>query len=115
MNTPASSVNTTGSASQLSRFVVVGASTVFLDFVVLYLLATQLHVGYLMSTAAAFVIASTVNYLLSIQFVFESGKFGRAIEFSYFPGTSLLGLPLIGSRCGRWLAYVESITWQLRA
>jgi len=72
----------------------VGAGTVPVDYAVLYLMTSRLHVSYLISTAVAFILASILNYLLSVWCVFESGKLSRTFEFSFFLMTSLAGLAI---------------------
>ena len=98
---PAASASKLGGSTQVRRFVMVGAGTVFFDYVVLYLLTSRLHVMYLISTAVAFMLASTLNYLLSVRFVFESGKLSRVFEFSFFVATSLAGLAI--NQLSMWL------------
>jgi putative flippase GtrA len=50
------------SQSQIRRFVLVGAGTVSVDYAALYAMTSRMHVGYLISTAVAFMVASTLNY-----------------------------------------------------
>jgi len=76
------------------RFALVGGATASLDYLVLYLLTSQLGGGYLFSAAVGFMLGSTCNYLLSIRWVFVSGKFRKDLEFSFFIITSLVGLAL---------------------
>jgi putative flippase GtrA len=86
---------------QIRRFVLVGAGTVSVDYAVLYLMTSRMHVTYLISAAVAFMFASTLNYLLSVWCVFESGKLSRVFEFSFFLVTSLAGL--VFNQLSMWL------------
>ena len=79
---------------QLARFGVIGACTVAIDFGLLYVLVNVAHLNYLFSAFVAFSTASTLNYLLSVQYVFLSGRFGRAPEVTIFMLTTGVGLGL---------------------
>jgi putative flippase GtrA len=80
--------------TQLARFGVIGFSTVSLDFIVLYLLVRTLHASYFWSALTSYIIASIVNYLLSVRYVFLGGRFGKAQEFTIFMVTTGIGLGL---------------------
>lgn len=88
----ASSTPKLSDSVQVQRFIIVGAGTVSVDYAILYLMTSQMHVNYLISTGVSFTLASTLNYLLSIRYVFESGKLSRVFEFSFFVTTTLVGL-----------------------
>lgn len=79
---------------QLARFVVIGVCTVALDFGLLYALVNVAHLNYFLSALVAFTTASTLNYLLSVQYVFLAGRFGRGPEFTIFMVTTGVGLGL---------------------
>lgn len=81
-------------AEQLARFGVIGVSTVALDFGLLYVLVNRAHVNYFLATLLAFTTASTLNYWLSVQYVFLAGRFGKAGEFTLFMATTGVGLGL---------------------
>jgi len=89
------------SSAQIRRFEIVGAATDSVDYAVLYLMTSRMHVTYFISTAVAFMLASTLNYVLSIRYVFESGKWSRTFEFSFFLVTSLVGLVI--NQLSMWL------------
>jgi putative flippase GtrA len=80
--------------TQLARFGVIGACTVAFDFGLLYVLVDFAHLNYLLSALVAFTTASTLNYLLSVQYVFLAGRFGRGPEFAIFMVTTGVGLGL---------------------
>ena len=79
---------------QLARFGVIGACTAPLDFGFLYVLVNVVHLNYLLSALVAITTASTLNYLLSAQYVFLVGRFARSPEFTIFMLTSGAGLAL---------------------
>ena len=98
--------------TQLTRFGIIGVCTVGLDFGILYLLVHFGRLSYLVSAMVAFVTASTVNYILSVQYVFLAGRFGRAPEFTIFMVTTLVGLGL--NEATMWaLVGVASINYML--
>jgi putative flippase GtrA len=81
-------------ATQVARFGVIGSCTVAFDFGLLYVLVNVAHLNYFLSAFVAFTTASTLNYLLSVQYVFLAGRFGRADEFAIFMVTTVVGLGL---------------------
>ena len=71
--------------SQTIRFLLVGSTTFMIDIALLLTLAEYLGVYYLFSAAIAFLIASIINYLLSILVVFKTGRHkNKKKEFIYF-------------------------------
>ena len=81
-------------ATQVARFGVIGSCTVAFDFGLLYVLVNVAQLNYFLSAFVAFTTASTLNYLLSVQYVFLAGRFGRAHEFAIFMVTTVVGLGL---------------------
>lgn len=80
--------------TQLVRFGVIGACTVAFDFGLLYVLVNVAHLNYFLSALVAFTTASTLNYILSVQYVFLTGRFDRGPEFTIFMVTTAVGLGL---------------------
>lgn len=79
--------------TQIARFGIIGVFTASLDFGAMILLIKYAGADYLLATAVGFCIGSVVNYLLSILWVFRSGRFSRRrYEFTSFIFFSLLGL-----------------------
>jgi putative flippase GtrA len=76
---------------QVACFGLIGVSTVALDFTLLYLLVKVFDANYFVSTFLAFTADSTVNYLLSVRYVFLTGRFGKAQEFTIFMVTTESG------------------------
>ena len=84
-----------GSIPQIIRFLIVGSFTFSIDLVVLVILTSYLNIHYLLSAACGFITGSTLNYFLSITFVFESGRFNkRSKEIFLFFFFTIFGLVL---------------------
>ena len=77
---------------QVLKFALVGAATASIDYLALYLLTARLRFPYLLSAAIGFMLGSTCNYFISVNWVFIPGKFKPQIEFSLFLITSIVGL-----------------------
>ena len=78
---------------RVARYFVVGGVAACVDFSLYVILAIGLSIGYLIAGATGFVLATVVNYLLSIRFVFESGvRFSRWSEVSAVFAVSAVGL-----------------------
>lgn len=78
---------------KIVRYALVGATAAAVDFLFFAILAKWAGLNYLLIGAVGFVIATTLNYFLSIRFVFESGvrfKFWREISLVFL--ISLTGL-----------------------
>ena len=71
----------------------VGGVAAIVDFVIFAVFAKWLGYNYLLVGAAGFIIATGLNYLLSIRYVFESGvRFGKQQEISLVFLVSFLAL-----------------------
>jgi putative flippase GtrA len=80
---------------QALRYIVVGAVATVADMLALYILTSILHVMYQISAACGFVFGLTVNYLLSIRWVFASRMMSsRSMEISAFAIIGIAGLGL---------------------
>lgn len=92
----------------LSRYFLVGACAAGVDFAFFLCFSTWLNFNYLLVGASGFVLATFVNYVLSILWVFESGaRFTRRREVFYVYLISLVGLGLHMSI----LAMVVELDW----
>ena len=81
--------------AQLLKFGVVGGISFVVDFTIYAVLANVIGVHYLIAGACSFVVSVTVNYLLSMKFVFESkDDMKKTTEFAVFVILSLIGLGL---------------------
>lgn len=81
---------------ELLRYLFVGGSAFVVDYGLLYLLVEFAQVHYLSAAAIAFVAGLTVNYMLSITWVFSSdaNSFSRKAEFTIFAVIGVVGLGL---------------------
>ena len=62
---------------KIFRYAGVGATAAVVDFLIFAIFAKLLNFNYLAVGAVGFIIATTINYFLSVRFVFESGvRFG---------------------------------------
>ena len=101
---------------QIFRFVAVGGFTAVIDFFTLFALTDFLKFNYLLSAAVGFILGSTLNYWLSIKWVFLRGRFkSYTSEFSVFILFTFLGLLLnqlvmyIGTGLLLWLYLYSKI------
>ena len=80
---------------QLFRFGLVGGLCFVIDYGLLALLTECFGINYLVSSAVSFAVSVTVNYLLSMRFVFESKEdVDRVKELIVFVALSVVGLGL---------------------
>lgn len=79
---------------QLIKFGFVGVIAAFVDVGVLVTLKEVLHIDVLVASAVSFCISVTVNYILSMSFVFKSKKQSKFYEFIIFVFLSIGGLCL---------------------
>ena len=79
---------------QLFKFGVVGVIALLIDVGVLMLLKEVFSVPVLVASAVSFCVSITVNYSLSMLFVFESKDDNKIKEFVFFVLLSIGGLIL---------------------
>ena len=79
---------------QLIKFGIVGVIAAGVDVGVLVALKELLHVDVLLSSAISFCVSVSVNYLLSMTFVFKSKSQSKLREFVIFVLLSIGGLCL---------------------
>jgi putative flippase GtrA len=80
---------------QLVRYTFVGGTAFVFDFSTLYLFTEYLHIHYLVSAAAAFLVGLTCNYMLSTRWIFNGNAgLNRALEFGVFFLIGAVGLGL---------------------
>lgn len=80
---------------QLLRYGFVGGVAFVADYATLFGLTHYAHVHYLTSAAVAFIIGLTVNYLLSISWVFNKNRSAKPwVEFMVFTLIGIVGLGL---------------------
>ena len=79
---------------QLIKFGIVGVIALLVDVGVLVLLKEVVCMDVLWASALSFSVSVTVNYILSMRFVFSGAKEGKAKEFIVFVLLSVGGLLL---------------------
>lgn len=86
---------TENTVTQLFRYVLTGASSFLVDFLLLFLLE-MLGVHYLPAAACSFAVGITCNFLLTKYFAFKSvdSTVGPAAEIAVFIAISVVGLLL---------------------
>ncbi len=81
------------------RFLVIGGLSYLVDIAVLKLLHGEAHVALLAAATVSFAVASLVNFALNRQWVFATGRGGRAhrqlVRFYVLVGLNLLSTLLI--------------------
>ncbi len=78
-------------ALRFLRYTLVGGSTLLFDLELLYLITTYVGVPYYIATPLAFLIAVSINYVVSRRFVFKGTERGHLHGYSYFIGAALIG------------------------
>ncbi|MCD4693347.1 MAG: GtrA family protein [Calditrichales bacterium] len=80
---------------QLFRYTFVGGFAFIVDFSLLVILTEFCGVHYLISTAIALTIGLSINYCLSVIWVFDKRKLAnKSIEFTLFAIIGIIGLDL---------------------
>jgi putative flippase GtrA len=80
---------------QLIRYTFVGGLAFLADFGTLYALTEFLNLHYLLSAGIAFILGLTINYLISIRWVFAARCVkDKKLEFVLFALIGLVGLGL---------------------
>ncbi len=80
-------------SSQIFRYFFVGGIAAVVDIVIFFLFAKILGFNYLLIGAVGFIIATLINYLLSIKYVFRSNvRFTKRLEIFWIYVVSLAGL-----------------------
>lgn len=77
------------------RYSTVGVGTFALDLGLLFLFTDYLGIHYLLSAGLAFVVAVTLNYILSRRHVFSETERPLASGYAYFVGIAFLALVAI--------------------
>ena len=82
-------------ARQLLKTVVASQAAFWLDFGILALLTEAAGLHYLVSAAVAFLAGTTVSYILSVAWVFDTRRVAsKAAEYALFVLVGVVGLAL---------------------
>ncbi|SFG52675.1 Putative flippase GtrA (transmembrane translocase of bactoprenol-linked glucose) [Lachnospiraceae bacterium C7] len=80
---------------QMFKFSIVGTSCFAIDYGLMIALTELLNMEYLYSSAVSFTVSVVINYLLSMQFVFQGKEdMHKLLEVTIFVALSILGLGL---------------------
>lgn len=102
-STASSSTTFFAEGRALARYLLVGGTAAVVDIGLFMLFAGALGFPYLRVAACTFVIATLVNYVLSVRYVFVSGqRFSRRWELALIYLVSALGLAI--NAAVLWLA-----------
>lgn len=85
------------------RYVVVGVSTFLLDLTLLFLIIDLFHVSPVIAAGCSFIIALSINYLLSLRYVFTESQ--RSVMSTYI---SFLILGVVGLILVTVLMYIAT-------
>lgn len=69
---------------QFTLYIVVGGISVLSDIIILYLLVSVSGLNVLISTVISFCLVTILNYVLSVKFLFQSGRLKRRHEILSF-------------------------------
>lgn len=78
------------SVLRFAKYAVVGGSTFGFDLLLLYIVTQYAGVPYYIATPGAFLIAVSLNYLISRRFVFRGTKRTHTVGYSVFIGIALV-------------------------
>ena len=80
---------------QLFRYTFVGGFAFIFDFGLLYILTEYFNIYYLVSAAIAFLLGLTINYFLSVIWIFKNRSIkSKYVEFVVFALIGIVGLAL---------------------
>lgn len=77
---------------KLMKFCAVGASGMFFDFIITFLLKEKIRINKFAANSSGFIAAASNNYMLNRIWTFQSSNSNIAGEFSEFIGVSIVGL-----------------------
>ena len=81
--------------AQMFRYAIVGGVSFMVDYGLLYIFTEWFGMHYLLSATFSFIAGLTVNYLISIKWVFCKSKLdNRAAEFAIYGIIGVVGLLL---------------------
>jgi putative flippase GtrA len=99
------------------RYTLVGGSTFAFDLLLLYVVTEFLGVPYYIATPGAFLIAVSINYLISRRFVFKGTTRGHTVGYSAFilvalmgAGVTTLGVTLLVTYAGLYFMLARVLT-----
>jgi len=88
------------------KYILVGGSTFAFDLLLIWLMTEFLHVPYVVSTALGFLIAVSLNYLISRRYVFRGTMRRMHHGYAYFILFAGLGAVLISLSVAALVTYL---------
>lgn len=82
-------------AIRFIKYSTVGAGTFLFDLALLYILTDVLHIHYLYSAGIAFLIAVSLNFILSRKYVFKGSARSTQVGYINFILIALIGLGMV--------------------
>lgn len=79
---------------RFTRFTIVGVSVFAIDFFSLWFLIDVVQIHYLLATAVAFSIATSINYFFARKWVFKYSERGKFVGYLFYLKLSLVGITL---------------------
>lgn len=89
------------------KYSVVGVSTFIFDLLLLFVLTDYLGINYVVAAGGAFVVAVSINYVVSRKYVFRGTERGVHSGYGYFLAIALIGLLFV---MGSMYILVEVLT-----
>lgn len=83
-----------GKYGQVIKFIIAGSTGALIELGLFIFLTEYLSIYYLIANLIAITIAILVNYIISLKWVFESGRHSQGVEFLAFLVTSFLVIML---------------------
>lgn len=80
--------------AQIVRFAVAGAVGAGIEISLFILLVDFMNIYYLTANLFAISVAIVVNYMISLKWVFNPGRYSRRVEFAVFLAVSFFALVL---------------------
>ena len=81
--------------SRFAQYSLLGAGTLLIDIALLFVLAGTFAMNYLWAAALAFLVAVSINYLLSRRFVFKGSSRTQTTGYLYFLMIAAFGMLLV--------------------
>lgn len=99
------------------RYTAVGGSTFAFDLLLLFVVTEYAGVPYYLATPGAFLVAVSINYLISRRFVFRGTKRTHTVGYPYFitvalvgAGVTTLGVTLLVTYLGLYFIVARVLT-----
>jgi len=82
-----------GKILKFVKYFIVGGIAAIVNLIIFFIFAKVMRYNYFVIGALAFIVATFVNYILSIKYVFKSGiRFGKHKELFWIYVVSIIGL-----------------------